>query len=121
MLLSSSEKIDFVKTTILLGETPVVFAEKPCSVESDTEGSFRIIIDRLSQNIVAAHYSGPRMDKPDKIVKGKTANAIYSEIAELGLAAEPNHLAYLGSELAKAEIALRTGKQYIQDTGMFAK
>jgi dihydropteroate synthase len=30
-----------------------------------------------------------------------------------------DHAAYLGSELAKAEIALRTGKEYIQDKLMF--
>jgi dihydropteroate synthase-like protein len=102
-------------------KAPVIFAEKRDSVESDVKGSFRIIIDRLNENIVAAHYASHKMDKPDKIVKGKTANAIYSEIAELGLASQPNHLAYLGSELAKAEIALRTGKEYIQDKAMFAK
>jgi dihydropteroate synthase-like protein len=102
-------------------KAPVILAEKRDSVESDAKGSFRIIIDRLSENIVAAHYASQEMDKPDKIVKGKTANAIYAEIAELGLASQPNHLAYLGSELAKAEIALRTGKEYIQDRAMFAK
>ena len=102
-------------------KAPVIFAEKRDSIESDTEGSFRIMIDRLGENIVAAHYAGSKMDKPDKIVKGKTANAIYAEIAKLGLASQPNHLAYLGSELAKAEIALRTGKEYIQDKAMFTK
>jgi dihydropteroate synthase len=30
-----------------------------------------------------------------------------------------DHAAYLGSELAKAEIALRTGKEYIQDKPIF--
>jgi dihydropteroate synthase-like protein len=102
-------------------KAPVIFAENRDSIESDTKGSFRIMIDRLSENIVAAHYASQKMDKPDKIVKGKTANAIYAEIAELGLASQPNHLAYLGSELAKAEIALRTGKEYIQDRAMFTK
>jgi len=105
---------------IIEQNVPVIFAEKRDSVASDAKGSFRIIIDRLSENIVAAHYDGQKMDKPDKIVKGKTANAIYSEIVELGLASQPNHLAYLGSELAKAEIALRTGKEYIQDATLFA-
>jgi dihydropteroate synthase len=32
-----------------------------------------------------------------------------------------DHAAYLGSELAKAEIALRTGKEYIQDTVLFKR
>ena len=32
-----------------------------------------------------------------------------------------DHAAYLGSELSKAEIALRTGKEYVQDKEMFKK
>ncbi len=100
---------------------PVVNAEKRCSAELDPSGCFRIVLDRVGGDIVAAHYATQKMDKPDKIVKGKTADAIYTEIADLGLAPQPLHLAYLGSELAKAEIALRTGKEYIQDKAMFTK
>ncbi len=84
-------------------------------------GAFRIILDRVGGDIVALHYPSQKMDEPDKIIKGKTADAIYTEIAKLGLAPQPLHLAYLGSELAKAEIALRTGKEYIQDMPMFTK
>jgi dihydropteroate synthase-like protein len=99
----------------------VILAENQGSVELDKAGSFRIVVDRLGENIVAAHYASRKTDKPDKIVKGKTADAVYLEIAKLGLATQPSHLAYLGSELAKAEIALRTGKEYIQDAPMFKK
>ncbi|MGA2387109.1 MAG: dihydropteroate synthase-like protein [Candidatus Bathyarchaeia archaeon] len=99
----------------------VILAEKKEAVELDATGSFRILVDRQSENIVAAHYAIQKNDVPDKIFKGKTADAIYSEIAKLGLATQPTHLAYLGGELAKAEIALRTGKEYIQDAAMFKK
>ncbi len=99
----------------------VILAENQGPVELDKAGSFRIIIDRLGENIVAAHYTSQETDAPDKIIKGKMADAVYLEIAKLGLATQPSHLAYLGSELAKAEIALRTGKEYIQDTPMFKK
>jgi dihydropteroate synthase len=54
-------------------------------------------------------------------VNGKTADVIYSKIIELGLVSFLDHAAYLGSELTKAEIALRTGKEYIQDQPMFKK
>ncbi|MGA3111138.1 MAG: dihydropteroate synthase-like protein [Candidatus Bathyarchaeia archaeon] len=99
----------------------VVCAEKRCPGELDPSGAFRILLDRVNGNIVAAHYMSQKMDKPDKIIKGKTADDIYTKIAQIGLAPQPLHLAYLGSELAKAEIALRTGKEYIQDAAMFAK
>ena len=102
-------------------EASVVCAEKPCAVELDQSGCFRIFLDRLGGDIVAMHFPSQKTDKPDRIVKGKTADAIYTEIARLGLAPQPLHLAYLGSELAKAEIALRTGKEYIQDKPMFTK
>ena len=79
------------------------------------------LVDRIDEKIVALHYSSAKMEKPDKIIKGKTADAIYSKIIELGLVSREDHAAYLGGELAKAEIALRTGKEYIQDKAMFTK
>jgi dihydropteroate synthase len=79
------------------------------------------VVDRINGYVVALHYSLAKMEKPDKIIKGKTADAIYSKIIELGLVSREDHVAYLGSELAKAEIALRTGKEYIQDRAMFTK
>jgi dihydropteroate synthase len=39
----------------------------------------------------------------------------------MGLVSTLDHAAYLGSELAKAEVALRTGKEYIQDSSLFKK
>ncbi len=56
---------------------------------------------------------------PSLIVKGKTAEQVYGLIIESGLVSKLDHAAYLGNELAKAEIALRTGKEYIQDKKMF--
>ncbi len=41
---------------------------------------------------------------------------MYSKIEEMGLITRLDHAAYLGRELAKAEIALVTGKEYIQDS-----
>jgi dihydropteroate synthase len=61
------------------------------------------------------------MEKPLNIIKGKTAESVYSKIVELGLVTQLDHAAYLGSELAKAEIALRSGKEYIQDSPLFKR
>jgi len=87
----------------------------------DTEGIFKITVDRDEETIVALHFATPRMEKPLKIIKGKTAESVYSKIVELGLVKRLDHAAYLGRELAKAEIALRSGKEYIQDMGLFLK
>jgi dihydropteroate synthase-like protein len=94
-------------------------AKKPA--ELDEQGMFRVFVDRAMQNIVVTHFASTISEKSDLTVNGKTADVIYSKIIELGLISLLDHAAYLGSELAKAEIALRTGKEYIQDQPMFKK
>jgi dihydropteroate synthase-like protein len=87
----------------------------------DPQGVFRIAVDRDAENLVALHFATPEAKKPSTIVKGKTAEAVYAKIVEMGLVTRLDHAAYLGSELAKAEVALETGKEYIQDKRLFVK
>lgn len=97
----------------------VVASDKLESVVQDEKGSFRILLDRSNSNIVALHYTSAELRKPVNIIKGKTAEGVFAKIAHLGLVTRIDHAAYLGNELAKAEIALKTGKQYIQDFSLF--
>ncbi|MBK5133590.1 dihydropteroate synthase-like protein [Candidatus Bathyarchaeota archaeon] len=92
------------------------FSEK---VPLDSHGEFRILLDRNSGVIVALHFSKYKALYPSNIVKGKTAKSVYTKIIHLGLITRLDHSAYLGSELAKAEVALKTGKEYIQDNVLF--
>jgi dihydropteroate synthase-like protein len=85
----------------------------------DSKGMFKILLDRAEGVLVAAHYGSAQMDKPLNIIKGKTADGVLIKIVEMGLISILDHAAYLGSELAKAEIALRTRKEYIQDKPLF--
>jgi dihydropteroate synthase-like protein len=87
----------------------------------DSAGMFKISIDRAEGVLIAAHYTSLGMVKPVNIVKGKSAEGVYAKILELGLVSRLDHAAYLGSELAKAEIALQTGKEYVQDKELFKK
>ena len=87
----------------------------------DQQGMFRIIIDRNAENIVALHFANAEANKPSNIIKGKTAKTVYAKIVENGLVMRLDHAAYLGSELAKAQVALKTGKEYIQDNPLFMK
>ena len=101
---------------------PLIVADtKPTIAVLDSKGSFTIRIDRQEKDIVARHHRSGKVEKPDMIIRGKTADTIYAEIMKLGLVSRADHSAYLGSELAKAEIALKTGKEYIQDKAMFTK
>jgi dihydropteroate synthase-like protein len=85
----------------------------------DSKGIFKIFVDREQGVLVAAHYTTLNITQTITILKGKTAESICLKIVEMGLVSKLDHAAYLGSELAKAEIALRTGKEYIQDEKMF--
>jgi dihydropteroate synthase-like protein len=87
----------------------------------DSLGMFKINVDRTAGVLVAAYYASVDMLKPVNVVKGKTTEAVYAKVLELGLVSKLDHAAYLGSELAKAEIALRTGKEYVQDKELFKK
>lgn len=87
----------------------------------EPECMFKIAVDRAEGTLVAVHFASVGMDKPVNVIKGKTAESVYGKIMEMGLVKRLDHAAYLGSELAKAEIALRTGKEYIQDSGLFIK
>ena len=97
----------------------ILKAEKAGLIELDPKGSFTILLDRPQKTIVALYYLSEKMESPDKIIKGNTADAIRMKIIESGLVSRLEHSGYLGYELAKAEIALRTGKEYIQDQPMF--
>lgn len=104
-----------------LGAQVVAAIEKLEPAPLDSTGMFKIVVDRTEETIVALHFTTVQMDKPVNVVKGKTAETVYAKILELGLVARLDHAAYLGSELAKAEIALKTGKEYIQDSVLFKK
>lgn len=85
----------------------------------DPQGLFRILIDRDMETIVALHFKTGKANKPSNIIKGKSAHVVYAKIVEMGLVTRLSHAAYLGSELVKAEVALKTGKEYIQDRVLF--
>jgi len=87
----------------------------------DPAGMFKISVDRALELLVAVHFLPSNSSKPNKIVKGRTAESVYAKITDLGLVSTLDHAAYVGSELSKAEIALRIGKEYVQDNALFKK
>jgi len=50
-----------------------------------------------------------------QVIEGATASAIYKMIINRGWVTELSHAAYLGKELAKAELSLQHGFKYVQD------
>jgi dihydropteroate synthase-like protein len=101
------------------GVQVIVADEEAEPATVDPQGVFRIAVDRNAGKIVALHFATAEADKPSNIVKGETAEAVYAKTLEMGFVTRLDHAAYLGSELAIAEVALRTGKEYIQDRKLF--
>jgi len=80
----------------------------------DPRGFFKIFLDK--SEIVAVLYAEKN---PKIVIRGKTADGICHEIIERGLVSEIGHAVYLGRELQKAEITLKTGKGYLQEKELF--
>ncbi|NIM44115.1 MAG: dihydropteroate synthase-like protein [Nitrososphaeria archaeon] len=98
----------------------VVETAGPVEHVTDPKGYFKIMVDRDKGKIVAAHFPRPKVSKPEIIIKGYDATNIYRKIVEMRLVSRLDHAAYLGCELGKAEVALRTGRSYVQDSPLFS-
>lgn len=89
----------------------------------DPTGSFRIAIDQKEGLIICQHFN-KNLDL-DVQINGKDAIAICDTIIRIELIGKParqaggfsplSHMANLGRELAKAEVALKSGLEYKQD------
>ena len=94
--------------------------QKPLKFIRDKAGSFKISVDYgttvKDSKIIATHFI---KNKPDLVIIGQTAKEVYEEIITKKLVSRMEHAAYLGSELQKAEIAMITGKEYVQDFELF--
>jgi dihydropteroate synthase-like protein len=104
---------DKSKVTVAKQETP--------QLTLDPKGIFRIALDRQENLIVAMHFESSQSQKPLKVIKGKSAEGVFGEILALGLVSSLGHAAYLGGELVLAEVALLSGKEFVQDEGLFRK
>ncbi|MBN2454689.1 DUF4346 domain-containing protein [Candidatus Woesearchaeota archaeon] len=49
------------------------------------------------------------------LIEGENAKEVYNTIIREGMVSALSHAAYLGSELQKAEIAMREKREYVQD------
>jgi tetrahydromethanopterin S-methyltransferase subunit A len=84
--------------------------------QMDPKGYFLIKLDRRRKVIKAAHCK--KIGVFDIIIEGKKPQDIYYEVHTRGLISRIDHAAYLGKELEKAYIALKTKKAYVQDEEM---
>lgn len=92
---------------------PVIQAEEPVRFRMDKTGYFVILPQSDRKVILVEHYSYD--NTPLGVVEGKNARSLYWTIIEKGWVTLLDHAAYLGEELAKAELSIQLGFKYTQD------
>ncbi len=83
------------------------------SVKLDKAGYFVIMPSKKDGNILVEHYSYD--NKLLRKIEGKSSRDIYFTIVNNNWVTELSHAAYLGKELAKAELSVKKGFKYVQD------
>ena len=117
-LLVLKEKRRLEEPYLPLTEEAKVVSAKRGEFVHDPRGYFRIHVDRSHREIVVSHYPY-RSKETDFTVSGLHPLDITSTIIANGLLSRLDHAAYLGAELEKAEIALITGRSYLQNFPQF--
>jgi tetrahydromethanopterin S-methyltransferase subunit A len=101
--------------TALPVDTGVVTVQaiEPQRLMPDAAGFFVVYPDSHRQLLIVEHYT--TAGGLDCVIEGRTSAAVYSAAIERQLVSRLDHAAYLGRELARAELSLKTGEAYVQD------
>jgi tetrahydromethanopterin S-methyltransferase subunit A len=109
----SKKEFSRVIKPVEIQSVEVILAEKSKKVELDSSGYFVILPLRDKGTISVEHYS------PDnrllRIIEGKDSAGIYRTIVKNKWVTQLSHAAYLGKELARAELSMTLDFKYIQD------
>jgi tetrahydromethanopterin S-methyltransferase subunit A len=105
------------------GDTPTAVAISTVTTLTATESAATVIMDKAGYFVVlpladrqvinVEHYAYD--DMLLHVIEGPSARALYQTIIANQWVSELSHAAYLGKELAKAELALQYGFKYLQD------
>lgn len=98
----------------------IISIERELVPRIDKTGFFRIIVDKKGNIIEVGFFKyGNREEEAELKITGRHALSIGRKVLEEIPGVSKQHALYLGYELAKAEIALKLGKNYIQDEELF--
>lgn len=87
--------------------------ESDTPVALDRAGYF-VVLPLSERGVInVEHYSYENILL--RVLEGHSARALYLRIIQDGWVSELSHAAYIGKELAKAELSLQYHIQYIQD------
>ncbi len=101
-------------SSLEIDEVPAVFIDEPNKpVKLDKAGYFVILPIPERKVIHVEHYNYDNLLL--HVIEGASARSLYLEIIKQNWVSEMSHAAYLGKELAKAELSLALGISYDQD------
>jgi thymidylate synthase len=93
-----------------LDRAMLIIGKRPFKVRLDPMGYFRVTLD--GKEILVEHRFE---DVTLKEYRGQTAVSLQHQIARDVALSDINHALYLGRQLAKAEMALKDGREFVQD------
>lgn len=97
----------------------VLHGALPQRMVPDPAGYFVVYPDRAQGLLSLEHYANGGV--LDLVVQGATAVEVYSSAIEQALVSRLDHACYLGRELTRAELALNTDAEYVQDAAPEAR
>ena len=110
---SSKKTCSCEKTSVQNSVASVVEAVPSAKIEMDRAGYFVILPQVEKKIIIVEHYSYDNTLL--RVIEGRTAKAIYLTLIQNAWVSQLSHAAYLGRELARAELSIDRGVRYIQD------
>jgi thymidylate synthase len=93
-----------------LDRAMLIIGKRPFKVNLDPMGYFRITLD--GKEILVEHRFE---DVTLKEYRGKSGVSLQHQIARDVAVSDINHAIYLGRQLARAEMALKDGREFVQD------
>ena len=94
--------------------TPVINVSEPGEAVALDKAGYFVILPLSEKGVInVEHYAHD--NELLRVIEGATAREIYHTLINNGWVTELSHAAYLGKELAKAELSLQHGFKYFQD------
>lgn len=110
-----SEKSPLNKIQSELGEGIELTKCRKCGCMKDTLETLQSSVSSFPQEVEPLNLLESALNSLLKVIQGKNARSIYSTIIQNGWVTELSHAAYLGKELARAELSIEQGVRYVQD------
>jgi len=96
-----------------VNQVTIEVANQPGKLLLDPAGYFVVYPDRTRGCLTLEHYTNKGV--LNRIFTATSATALYTHVIDAKLVSRLDHAAYLGRELARAEQALQSGDDFVQD------